>query len=262
MKMVAAAKLRRNQEKAEAARPYADKIQEVIASIAGGTTGSKHPMLQSRPVKKTGYIVITSDRGLAGGYNGNMIRTVIQTINEKHKSKDEYGIFVIGRKGRDFFTKRNYPVIDEATGIENPAFADIKKIAGAAVQLFADEQIDELYLCYNKFQSAISQVPTIKRVLPLEAPESSNGRTTNYEYEPNAEEVLADLLPKYAETLVYSAMLEAKASEEGSRMTAMGNATDNATDMIGRYTLIYNRARQAAITQEISEIVSGANAQA
>ncbi|MEJ8544170.1 ATP synthase F1 subunit gamma [Brevibacillus borstelensis] len=262
MKMVAAAKLRRNQEKAEAARPYADKIQEVIASIASGTTGSKHPMLQSRPVKKTGYIVITSDRGLAGGYNGNMIRTVIQTINEKHKSKDDYGIFVIGRKGRDFFTKRNYPVIDEATGIENPAFSDIKKIASAAVQLFADEQIDELYLCYNKFQSAISQVPTIKRVLPLDAPEGSNVRTANYEYEPNAEEVLADLLPKYAETLVYSAMLEAKASEEGSRMTAMGNATDNATDMIGRYTLIYNRARQAAITQEISEIVSGANAQA
>ena len=261
--MVAAAKLRRNQEKALAARPYADKIQEVIASIASGTTGSKHPMLQSRPVKKTGYIVITSDRGLAGGYNGNMIRTVIQTINEKHKSKDEYGIFVLGRKGRDFFTKRNYPVIDEVTGLpENPAFSDIKKIASAAVQLFADEQIDELYLCYNKFQSAISQVPTIRRLLPLEAPENKGGNGANYEYEPSAEEVLADLLPKYAETLVYSALLEAKASEEGSRMTAMGNATDNATDMISRYTLMYNRARQAAITQEISEIVAGANAQA
>lgn len=263
MKMVAAAKLRRNQDKAEAARPYADKIQEVIASIASGNSGSKHPMLQNRPVKKTGYIVITSDRGLAGGYNANILRKVVTTINEKHKSKDEYGIFVIGRKGRDFFSKRNYPLLEEVTGLPvSPAFADIKKIAGAAVQMFENEQIDELYLCYNKFQSAISQIPTVKQLLPLEAPESNNVRAMNYEYEPSSEEVLADLLPKYAETLVYSALLEAKASEEGSRMTAMGNATDNATDMINRLTLSYNRARQAAITQEISEIVAGANAQA
>ncbi|MFI8711613.1 ATP synthase F1 subunit gamma [Brevibacillus brevis] len=263
MKMVAAAKLRRNQDKAEAARPYADKIQEVIASIASGNSGSKHPMLQNRPVKKTGYIVITSDRGLAGGYNANILRKVVNTINEKHKSKDEYGIFVIGRKGRDFFSKRNYPLLEEVTGLPaSPAFADIKKIAGAAVQMFENEQIDELYLCYNKFQSAISQIPTVKQLLPLEAPESNNARAINYEYEPSSEEVLADLLPKYAETLVYSALLEAKASEEGSRMTAMGNATDNATDMINRLTLSYNRARQAAITQEISEIVAGANAQA
>ncbi|MED1784319.1 ATP synthase F1 subunit gamma [Brevibacillus fortis] len=263
MKMVAAAKLRRNQDKAEAARPYADKIQEVIASIASGNSSSKHPMLQNRPVKKTGYIVITSDRGLAGGYNANILRKVVNTINEKHKSKDEYGIFVIGRKGRDFFSKRNYPLLEEVTGLPaSPAFADIKKIAGAAVQMFENEQIDELYLCYNKFQSAISQIPTVKQLLPLEAPESNNARELNYEYEPSSEEVLADLLPKYAETLVYSALLEAKASEEGSRMTAMGSATDNATDMINRLTLSYNRARQAAITQEISEIVAGANAQA
>lgn len=263
MKMVAAAKLRRNQERAEAARPYADKIQEVIASIASGTSNSKHPMLQTRPVKKTGYIVITSDRGLAGGYNANMLRTVVNTIAEKHKSKDEYGIFVIGRKGRDFFTKRGYPVLEEITGLkDNPSFSDIKNVAGNAVQYFADEKIDELYLCYNKFQSAISQVPTVRRLLPLEAPEGNTERKMDYEYEPSSEEVLSVLLPKYAETLVYSALLEAKASEEGSRMTAMGNATDNATDMINRYTLQYNRARQAAITQEISEIVAGANAQA
>jgi F-type H+-transporting ATPase subunit gamma len=263
MKMVAAAKLRRAQEKAEAARPYARKIQEVIASIASGTTTVKHPMLQSRPVKKTGYIVITSDRGLAGGYNSNMIRKVLQTINEKHKSQDEYAIFVMGRKGRDFFRKRNYPVIDEIVGLpENPTFADIKKIASAAVQLFADEKIDELYLCYNEFRSAISQVPTVKRLLPLEAIESNAERKINYEYEPSAEEVLAVLLPKYAETLVYSALLDANASFQGAQMTAMGNATDNATDMIERLTLFYNRARQAAITQEISEIVAGANAQA
>lgn len=263
MKMVAAAKLRRAQEKAEAARPYAQKIKEVIASIASGTTNVKHPMLQSRPVKKTGYIVITSDRGLAGGYNANMIRKVITTIEEKHKSKDEYTIFVIGRKGRDFFRKRNYPVIEEIVGLaESPTFVDIKKIAGAAVQLFSDEKIDELYLCYNEFQSAISQIPTVTRLLPLDAVSGQTDRKMNYEYEPSAEEVLGVLLPKYAETIIYSSVLDAKASFYGAQMTAMGNATDNATDMIGRYTLQYNRARQAAITQEISEIVAGANAQA
>ncbi len=261
MKMVDAAKLRRAQERAEAARPYARKIQEVIASIASGSSNSKHPMLQSRPVKKTGYIVITSDRGLAGGYNGNMIRKVLQTIKEKHKSQDEYAIFVIGRKGRDFFKRRNYPIIQEVTGLsDSPKFADIKKIAGAAVSLFAEEKIDELYLCYNKFQSAISQIPEAIRLLPLESV-GEVSQKIDYEYEPNAEEVLAELLPKYAETLVYSALLEAKASEHGARMTAMGNATDNASDMIDRLTLNFNRARQAAITQEISEIVAGANSQ-
>lgn len=263
MKMVAAAKLRRAQEKAEAARPYARKLQEVISSIAGGTTNVKHPMLQSRPVKKTGYIVITSDRGLAGGYNANMIRKVIQTIAEKHKSKDEYAIFAIGRKGRDYFHKRNYPVIEEIVGLPvNPTFAEVKKISSTAVQLFADEKIDELYVCYNEFKSAISQVPTITRLLPLGAIEdNSAGQKVNYEYEPSAEEVLAVLLPKYAETIVYSSLLDSKASFYGAQMTAMGNATDNATDLIDRYTLEYNRARQAAITQEISEIVAGANAQ-
>jgi F-type H+-transporting ATPase subunit gamma len=214
-------------------------------------------------VKKTGYIVITSDRGMAGGYNGNIIRKVLQSIKENHKSKDEYAIFVLGRKGRDFFRKREYPVVDEVVNLPaNPTFADIKKIASAAVQLFADEKIDELYLCYNEFRSAISQVPTVTRLLPLNAVEGNNERKANYEYEPSAEEVLSVLLPKYAETLVYSALLDAKASEEGARMTAMGNATDNASAMIDRLTLEYNRARQAAITQEISEIVAGANAQA
>ncbi|WP_139491250.1 ATP synthase F1 subunit gamma [Brevibacillus dissolubilis] len=265
MKMVAAAKLRRAQEQAEASRPYARKIQEVIASIASGKTSFKHPMLQSRPVKKTGYIVITSDRGLAGGYNGNMIRKVIQTIAEKHKSKDEYTIFVIGRKGRDFFRSRNYPILEQITGLpESPSFSDIKAITSKAVNFFATEQIDELYLCYNEFQSAITQIPTVTRLLPLDQVGSESGATasgTNYEYEPSPEEVLSVLLPRYAETLIFSALLDAKASEQGARMTAMGNATDNASDMIDRLTLFYNRARQAAITQEISEIVAGANAQ-
>lgn len=263
MKMVSTAKLRRAQDQAQAARPYAQKVQDVVASIASGSTSFKHPMLQTRPVKKTGYIVITSDRGLAGGYNGNIIRKVLQAANEKHKSKDEYAIFAIGRKGRDFFVKRDYPVIEEVVGMpENPSFSDIKQIAYTAVKLYADEKIDELYLCYNEFESAISQIPQVKRLLPLQSIESdSQASTVNYDYEPSAEEVLEVLLPKYTETLIYSAVLDAKASEHGARMTSMGNATDNASDIIDRLTLFYNRARQAAITQEISEIVAGANSQ-
>jgi F-type H+-transporting ATPase subunit gamma len=260
MKMVAAAKLRRAQERAEAARPYAEKMREVVMSIAAGTSGAKHPMLESRPVKKTGYVVITSDRGLAGGYNANVLRLVARTIAERHNSKDEYTIIALGRKGRDFFKKRGYPLADEFVNLsDSPTFADIKSIARNAVQLFADGKIDELYLVYNKFVSAIQQVPTELRLLPLAEIEKVEG-TPTYDFEPSADEVLADLLPKYAETLIFSALLDAKASEQGARMTAMGNATDNATDMIERLTLFYNRARQAAITQEIAEIVGGASA--
>ena len=262
MKMVAAAKLRRAQERAEESRPFAEKMKEVVSSIASGTSGAKHPMLQQRPVKKTGYIVITSDRGLAGGFNSNTLRKLISLINERHNSKDEYGIFVIGRKGKEFLTKRGYPILEEVTGIsDSPTFADIKSIASKAVGLFADGSIDELNLVYNKFKSALTQIPTEVRLLPLGEVEGNGSENKiNYDYEPSAEEVLNDLLPKYAETLIFSAVLDSKASEQGSRMTAMGNASDNASQMIDKLTLSYNRARQAAITQEIAEIVAGANA--
>lgn len=267
MKMVAAAKLRRAQERAEAARPYAEKMREVIVSIASGTTGVQHPMLQTREVKKTGYVVITSDRGLAGGFNGNLLRKLAQIVRERHNSPDEYAMIVIGKKGRDFLSKRGYPIADEITGLgDSPTYADIKNLASNAVQMFADGEFDELYLVYNRFISAISQVPTEVRLLPLqdvgadEGEGEEQGAKTQYEYEPSAEEVLNELLPQYAETLIFSAMLDSKASEHGARMTAMGNATDNATEMIEKLTLTFNRARQAAITQEISEIVGGANA--
>jgi len=261
MEMVAASKLRKAQESALAARPYAEKIREVIASVAGATKGYRHPMLESRPVRRTGYLVITSDRGLAGGYNANLLRSVLQTLRQKHASPDEYAIFVIGRKGRDFFRRRGIPVLEEVTGLsDSPAFADIKRIASAAVRAFEQGVCDELYLAYNRFVNAMTQVPTIRRLLPLERVESASPAAV-YEYEPSAEEVLSVLLPRYAEALVYSALLEAKASEFGARMTAMGAATKNATKMIHSLTLMYNRARQAAITQEINEIVAGANAQ-
>ncbi|RXT01117.1 ATP synthase F1 subunit gamma [Ammoniphilus sp. CFH 90114] len=262
MKMVAAAKLRRAQERAQKSRPYAEKMKEVINSIASGTT-VKHPMLQTRPIKKTGYLVITSDRGLAGGLNSNLLRLVLNTIKERHKSQDEYMIFAVGKKGRDFFNKLGYKLIDEITGIpDSPNFSDIKAISSKAVALFADEKIDELNLFYSKFQSALTQIPTEVRLLPLgdvDAGAATEAKVS-YEYEPTAEEVLNDLLPKYAETLIFSALLDSKASFQGAQMTAMGNASDNANEMIGKLTLTFNRARQAAITQEISEIVAGANA--
>lgn len=261
MEMVAASKLRRAQEAAQASRPYAHKLKEVVASIAAGTKDVKHPMLETRPIKKTGYLVITSDRGLAGGYNSNILRKVTQTIREKHKSTDEYVLFVIGRKGRDYFRRRNMPIVEEVTGLPDaPTFADIKSVAYTAVKNFAEGAYDELYLYYNQFVNAITQIPTETRLLPLE--EVGGGASVaSYEYEPSPEGVLEVLLPKYAETLIYSAVLDGKASEFGARMTAMGSATKNATKMINQLTLTYNRARQAAITQEISEIVAGANAQ-
>ncbi|GIO12799.1 ATP synthase gamma chain [Cohnella xylanilytica] len=264
MEMVAASKLKRATNAALASRPYSDKLKEVVSSIASSSGGVKHPMLQSREIKRTAYLVISSDRGQAGGLNNNLLKKLVETIKSKHKSADEYALFVIGRKGFDYFKRRGYAVRQEVIGVpDSPTFADIKSIASAAVGGFENGDYDELYVVYNRFVNAISQIPTIKRMLPLDASQLEGGKsgpTADYEYEPSAEEVLSVLLPKYAETLVYSALLENKASEFGARMTAMGNATKNATKMIAQYTLNYNRARQAAITQEIAEIVGGANA--
>lgn len=262
MEMVAASKLRRAQESVVASRPYANKIREVIGSVAAGTRTFKHPMLQSRDVKRTGYLVITSDLGKAGGFNANVLRNLVQKIKERHASPDEYVLFVIGSKGRDFLKRRDYPIVGEVTGLsDSPEFADVKEIATRAVKMFADEEYDQLYLHYSRFVNVISQVPTEKQLLPLENIEGGQTeRNIVYDYEPSEEEVLAELLPKYAETLIYNAVLESKAGEFGARMTAMKNASDNASELIDTLTLQFNRARQAAITQEISEIVAGANA--
>ncbi|MDQ0089846.1 F-type H+-transporting ATPase subunit gamma [Paenibacillus anaericanus] len=261
MEMVASAKLRKAQEKAQASRPYVEKLREVVSSIAAGSEGISHPMMVSRPVKRTAYIVITSDGGLVGGYNANVLRKVMDELNSRHSSKSEYGLFVIGRKGREYFNRRDLPVVSEITELSDaPRFADIKSLAYAAVQGFEEEEYDEVYICYSKFINAITQVPTVDRLLPFDRVDQ-HGVSATYEYEPSPEGVLEVLLPKYAETLIFGALLEGKASELGAKMTAMGSATKNATTMIGELTLTYNRARQAAITQEITEIVAGANAQ-
>jgi F-type H+-transporting ATPase subunit gamma len=260
MEMVSAAKLNRAENTAKAFVPYMEKIQEVVANIALGSTDVSHPMLEKRPVKKTAYLVITSDRGLAGAFNSNVLRTVYQTIQKRHQSKDEYTIVAIGKIGRDFFQKREMPVIEQIVGISDEiTFADIKDIAFKTVQLFADGQVDEIYMYYNHYVSAIQQDVTEKKLLPL-TDIAANKKMTSYEFEPAQEEILEVLLPQYAESLIYGALLDSKASEHAARMTAMKNATDNAKELISTLTLSYNRARQAAITQEITEIVGGAAA--
>lgn len=260
MEMVSAAKWNRGVMNAKSFVPYMEKIQEVTAAIAIGSKDANHPMLQSRPVKKTGYLVITSDRGLAGAYNSNILRQLYQTIQERHKSNDEFGIIAIGRVGRDFFQKRGMNVVLDIVGIsDQPSFDDIKSIASSTVGMFADGTFDELYMFYSHYISAISQEVNRKKLLPL-TDIAASAKLTSYEFEPNAEEILDVLLPQYAESLIYGALLDSKASEHAARMTAMRNATDNAKELINAYSLKYNRARQAAITQEITEIVGGASA--
>ena len=257
MQMVSASKLNRAELNAKSFVPYMAKIQEVVGAIASGTQDSGHPMLTSRPVAKTAYLVITSDRGLAGAYNSNVLRVVTNAIRERHTSNDQFVIFAVGRVGRDFFTKRGFSVIESMVALpDQPSFADIKEIARKAVGMFTEGTYDELYMYYNHFVSAIKQDVTEKKVLPLTDIETSSS-TASYEFEPSGDAILEVLLPQYAESLIYGALLDGKASEHAARMTAMKSATDNASELISSLTLQFNRARQAAITQEITEIVGG-----
>lgn len=260
MEMVSASKWNRAVTNAKAFVPYMEKIQEVTASIAIGAKDASHPMLVSRPIKKTGYLIITSDRGLAGAYNSNILRQVFQTIKNRHQSNDEFAIIAIGRVARDFFVKRGMPVVLDIVGVsDQPSFNDIKDIASKTVGMFSDQTFDELYIYYSHYVSAIQQNVTEKKLLPL-TDITTSSKLTSYEFEPSADEILEVLLPQYAESLIYGALLDSKASEHAARMTAMRNATDNAKELINSYTLSYNRARQASITQEITEIVGGAAA--
>lgn len=257
MEMVSAAKLNRAEQNAKSFGPYVEKIQEVVGSLASGSSNAKHSMLLTRPVKKTGYFVVTADRGLAGAYNSNVLRHVYRTIQQRHKSPDEYALIVIGKVGVNFFKSRKMSILDSITGVaDQPSFAEIKAIASKAVSLYADGTFDELYMYYNHFVSAIQSDLTEKKLLPLTDIAATKSKSS-YEYEPSEDEILEVLLPQYAESLIYGALLDAKAAEHASRMTAMRNATDNANELIGQLTLSYNRERQAAITQEITEIVGG-----
>jgi F-type H+-transporting ATPase subunit gamma len=260
MEMVSASKWNRAVMNAKAFVPYMEKIQEVTASIAISTKDAMHPMLVSRPVKKTGYLIMTSDSGLAGGFNSNIIREVYQTIKNRHQSNDEFAIIAIGRVARDFFVKRDMPVALDIIGVSaQPSFNEIKDIASKTVGMYSDGTFDEIIVYYSHYVSAIQQDVTRKKLLPL-SDITTSSNISAYEFEPSADEILEVLLPQYAESLIYGALLDSKASEHAARMTAMRNATDNAKELISSYTLMFNRARQASITQEITEIVGGAAA--
>lgn len=259
MEMVSASKMSKAEENAKGFLPYSKKLKEVVAHIASNNTDAEHPMLEQRDVKKTGYLVITSDRGLAGAFNSSVLRALHRAIEENHPSDNDYSIIAIGRMGYDFCRKRNMPIAKSIIGLsDQPSFSDIKEIASETVQLYIDHEIDELIIFHNHYVSAISQVVTKSNLLPIDNIVSDSSSTnSHYEYEPNETEILDVILPQYAESLIYGTILDSKASEHAARMTAMRSATDNADELIDDLTLSFNRARQAAITQEITEIVGG-----
>lgn len=262
MKMVAAAKLRRAQEAAEASRPYNETLRGTLARLAAVAFDVRHPLLAKREeVKKVGYVVIAADRGLCGGYNTNIIRATNAAIEEDER-KVENSIIAVGRKARDFYRKRGGLEAEFINLGDNIAYADAREIGQYVVNAYENEELDEVYLVYARFVNILRQVPTITKLLPIETP-ADEGETTHqvdYIYEPSAEEILLSLLPRYIGSQLYNAMLEGKASEQGARMTAMDNATSNAGEIIDNLTLQMNKARQKAITDEILDIVGGAEA--
>ncbi|MGI6451486.1 MAG: ATP synthase F1 subunit gamma [Desulfitobacteriia bacterium] len=257
MKMVAAAKLRRAQEKVIASRPYANQMQDVLTRLAQAQTDVSHPLLEKRPVQKIGYVLVTSDRGLCGGFNANLIRLTRGVLEEQKEA--QAGLVAIGRKGSDYFGRRKVEIISRFTGLgDSPDFNLARKIAREIIGLYTSGAVDEVYLIYSKFVSVLTQEPTMAKILPIEP--SAEKAVGEYIFEPGPQQMLERLLPSYLESQVFSALLESKASEMGAKMTAMDSATENAKEMIDKLTLAMNRARQAAITKEISEIVGGAAA--
>ena len=264
MEMVAASKMRKAQERMRAARPYAEKIRQVAAHLSRANPEYKHPFLVKRDaIKNVGVIVVTSDKGLCGGLNTNILRMVVGRMKEWEGQGHGIKVCAIGNKGFGFMSRIGAEVKSHLTGLGDTPH--IEKLIGA-VKVMLDSyvagEIDAVYLSYNGFVNTMKQEPTIEQVLPLtgESLETTNGVTWDYIYEPDAKAVVDELLVRYVESLVYSAVTENQASEQSARMVAMKAASDNAKSVIGELKLIYNKARQAAITKEISEIVGGAAA--
>jgi F-type H+-transporting ATPase subunit gamma len=261
MKMVSAAKLRRAQEAAVAARPYADKMTELLRNLTARVSRDVHPLLKPRDEQRVHVILFTSDRGLAGGYNANLIRAAEAFIRREGVGK-EINLVLVGRKGADYFRRRRATIADRFVNIlATPAQELATGIAEAAIERFVKDETDAVYILYSRFRSALSQVPTLEKLLPIPLPETENtDQLTEYLYEPDAETILASLLPAVVQVAILRALLEATASEHGARMTAMDSATTNASKMMGSLTLQMNRARQASITRELMEIVGTAEA--
>ncbi|MFZ5649220.1 MAG: ATP synthase F1 subunit gamma [Bacillota bacterium] len=261
MKAVSAAKMRRAQDSVVAARPYAKRLIGVLGRVASVTSGVRHPLLEVREPKKIAYVVITADRGLCGGFNANVIRKAFMEVRDI----PDLSLICVGRKGRDFFRKRGYKIAQQYVGLgENVNAGQAREIAQFIISKYSEGEFDAVYVVYSEFVNVLVQRPVAVKLLPAEPPKGEDGEKAagkvDYIFEPSAEEVLASLLPKYVTNTVFQGLLESKAGEHSARMTAMDNATKNASDMIARLTLSMNRARQAAITKEISEIVGGAAA--
>ncbi len=262
MELVSTSKLKRARVRLDKSKPYFETVLESIKDVLANAKGIKHPFLEKREVKNTLYILITSDKGLAGGYNANVNKLLQNEIKDKEAAK----IITVGVKGRDYFRRRGYNVIESLTGIsETPEASDARHIGEKAIDLYRTGEVDEIKIVYTQFKSTISYVSEIITLLPARFEEKeisldNKGHRALTRFEPSEEAVLDYLIPKYIGSTIYGAMIEASASESGSRRLAMENATDNADEMIRSLELVKNRARQAAITQEISEIVSGAEA--
>ena len=262
LKLVAAARLRRAQDNVTAARPYAVALEDVIAEVAARAGDDAHPLLATRTMKKVELVVLTSDRGLAGAFNSNINRATERYVAEHREDFAEVGLAVIGKKGRDYLRRRRHNVTSElGFPTSATALAEAREITHKVIERYRDAKLDGVFLVYNEFKSAMSQRVVSERLLPI-APAATDGdlAQTDFLYEPGKKELLNQLLPLYVQSQIYRALLESIASEFGARMTSMDNATTNASEIIDRLTLQYNRARQAAITKELMEIVGGAEA--
>lgn len=265
MQMVSAAKLTKSEQAAKDFRVYASKVRQITTDLmkAELLSGSSNPMLISRPVKKTGYIVITSDKGLVGGYNSTILKSMMDTIGEYHPEGNDFEIIAIGGMGADFFKARGIDVAFELRGLEDqPSFEEVARIISKSVEMYKNELFDELYVCYNHHVNSLTSQVRMQQMLPiteLDVNQASEGGAS-FELEPNREAILEQLLPQYTESLIYGAIVDAKTAEHAAGMSAMQTATDNAKNVINDLTIQYNRARQAEITQEITEIVAGASA--
>jgi len=259
MKMVSAAKLRRAQENVVAARPYAKKLGEVLDRLAKSQDETESPLLQKRISQKALLIVVTSDRGLCGGFNANICKAAERFIREKKGEFAEISVLTIGRKGFEFLKNRQKIHKNYGNILSNLSYPTAALLAQEVIEGFIAEEYDEVFLLFNAFRSVMSQDITLQQLLPI-VPEvtADEEYAPEYIYEPSKGELLAELLPKHIEVQMFKALLESVASEHGARMTAMDSASKNATEMIGKLTLQYNRARQAAITTELMEIISGA----
>jgi F-type H+-transporting ATPase subunit gamma len=262
MEMIAVSRLKRAEERLRSARPYAEKIQELMESLAPSLPRVDHPLLVKREVKRIGLVLITSDKGLCGGYNTNVIAQANRFIGQF--ADKEVRLILIGRKGYDFFRRKNYPIDHTILQISKDiSLQEVKEISGVIVKGFQKAHYDEVDLIYTRFQSAVATRPTVIKLLPLESSEVlKKGGEIRGEpiFEPTAEEIMASLLPKYLEAQIYKGMVESVASEQGARMVSMKSATENAEEMISTLTLSYNKARQSSITKELLEVTTGAEA--